>query len=82
MARKKRKWIRKAIKRPGALSKQLDIPEEKNIPVTLLKKIKAAKVGDTVKNPTKTGRRRVKVTRKLKKRATLAFTLKTKVGRR
>ena len=32
------KWIQKAIKRPGALSKKLGVPEEKNIPVAKLKK--------------------------------------------
>lgn len=33
-----KKWISKAIKRPGALSKKLGVPEEKNIPMTKLKK--------------------------------------------
>jgi hypothetical protein len=32
------KWIQKAIKKPGALSKQLGVPEEKNIPRKLLTK--------------------------------------------
>jgi len=73
---KKRKWIQKAVKKPGALSRQLNIPKEKNIPTTLLKKINSAKVGTTIKNPTKTGRRKIKVTRKLKWRASLALRLK------
>jgi hypothetical protein len=34
-----KKWIQKAIKKPGALSKQLGVPEKKSIPV---KKLKAA----------------------------------------
>lgn len=38
-----KKWISKAIKKPGALSKQLGIPEKKDIPVKTLKK--AAKKG-------------------------------------
>lgn len=37
-----KKWIAKAIKKPGALSKELGVPEEDNIPVSKLKK--AAKV--------------------------------------
>mgnify|MGYP000047013403 CR=1 FL=1 len=60
----------------GALSRQLNIPVEKNIPKTLLRKIKATKIGSTIRNPTKTGKARIKVTKKLKKRATLALTLK------
>ena len=33
-----KKWIQKAIKHPGALSKKLGVPEEKNIPMAKLKK--------------------------------------------
>jgi len=33
-----KKWIQKAIKKPGALSKQLGVPEKKDIPVKKLKK--------------------------------------------
>ena len=73
MARKK-KWIPKLKK--GVLSRQLGIPEKKNIPITLLNRIASAPIGATIKNPTKTGKRRIKVTSKLKKRAVLARTLK------
>jgi len=73
MARKK-KWIPPLKK--GALSRQLGIPEEKDIPMTLLNRIASAPIGTTIRNPTKTGKRRIKVTRKLKKRAVLARTLK------
>ena len=38
-----KKWIQKAIKKPGSLSKQLGVPEEENIPMSKLKK--AAKKG-------------------------------------
>jgi len=38
-----KKWIKKAIKKPGALSKQLGVPEEENIPAKTLKS--AAKKG-------------------------------------
>ena len=76
MARRRRYWIQSAIKKPGALSRQLGIPIKKNIPISLLKKIRNAKIGSTITYPTKTGKRRIKVTRLLKKRAVLALTLK------
>lgn len=44
-----RKWIQRAIKKRGALSRQLGIPEEKKIPITLLRKIKAAEIGEKKK---------------------------------
>ena len=81
MARR-RYWIQSAIKKKGALSRQLGIPIEKNIPISLLEKIRNAKIGSTITNPTKTGKRRIKVTRLLKKRAVLALTLKRLSRRR
>ena len=74
--RGRKNWIHHSIKKKGGLSRQLGIPEKDNIPVTLLRKVKTAPIGSTVSNPTKTGRRKIKVTKKLKKRATLALTLK------
>ena len=71
----KRKRVKIKIKK-GALSKHLGIPEKKNIPKTLLLKIKGAKAGTTIKNPTKSGKRNIKVTSKTKKQANLALTLK------
>lgn len=71
-----KKWIQKTQLKKGALSRQLGIPEKDNIPFTLLEKIKKAKIGDRIKNPTKSGKREIKVTRKLKKRAVMAYTLK------
>ena len=70
-----KKWIPQDLKR-GALSRQLGIPEEKNIPFTLLEKIRRTKIGERIRNPTKTGKRLIRVTRLLKKRAVLALTLK------
>ena len=71
-------WIQSAIRkgRKGALSRQLGIPEEDNIPVTLLKAIKYADIGEMVHNPTTKGKRWIKTTRLLKRRANLALTLK------
>jgi|TARA_R100000789_G_scaffold23374_1_gene25989 hypothetical protein len=71
-----KKWIQKANVKEGALSKQLNIPIKDDIPITLLNKIVAAKAGDTIINPTKTGKKRIKVTRKLEERASLARTFK------
>lgn len=69
-------WIQKAINKPGTLHKNLSIPKDKKIPMSLLKKIVSAKAGDTIKNPTKTGKKRIKVTKKLERKAILAINLK------
>ena len=77
-------WIQRVINRrkKGALSRQLGIPEKDNIPKTLLEKIAKTPVGKRIKNPTKSGKRYLTVTRKLKKRAVLALTLKKLKKRR
>jgi len=71
-----KKFIRRIIKNPGSLSRQLNIPKKENIPITLLNTIIKARAGETIKNPTNTGKRRIKVTRLLERRAILAKTLK------
>lgn len=71
-----KKWIKGAVKHPGALSRQLGISEEKDIPATLLSAIGDAKTGDTISNPTGIGKSKIKVTSKLKRRAALARRLK------
>ena len=76
MARRTVYWIQHAVKKPGALSRQLGIPIKDNIPKTLLEKIAKTPIGKTIRNPTKKGKRRIRVTRKLKRRAVLALTLK------
>ena len=58
-----------------ALHKQMGIPMDKKIPVTLLRKIKNTKLGKTIKNPTKTGRKKYKVTRLLKERVVQVINL-------
>jgi hypothetical protein len=75
MARKK-KFIQKINLKKGALSRQLGIPEKMDIPMTLLRTIVRAKAGDTITNPTRIGRRRIKVTRLLERRAIFAIMLK------
>ena len=74
--RKNNLWIQKAIKKPGALRRQLGVPKDKKIPKTLLERIRSAKVGTRIRNPTKTGKRSITVTRKLKRRAIVALTLR------
>ena len=74
MTKKKKLWIPKLKK--GALSKQLSIPEHEDIPLGLLKKIKQSEPGVIIQNHTKTGKRKYKVTKLMKKRAVLALTLK------
>jgi len=46
MAKKKKNWIQKAIKKPGALHKQLGVSEGKTIPTSKLQA--AAKKGGTL----------------------------------
>lgn len=70
------KWIQKTGIKKGRLSRQLGIDEKDNIPMTLLNKIISAKAGDTIKNPTKTGKNKIKVTRLIERRAILARNLK------
>ena len=54
----------------------LKIPEKELIPLTLLDKIVSAEIGETVKNPTLKGKKYIKVTRLLKKRAVMARNMK------
>ncbi len=70
------KFIQKIKLKKGALSRQLDIPIKDDIPMTLLNKIIKAKAGDTITNPTKSGKRRIKVTRLLERRSILARNFK------
>ena len=77
-----KKFIQKLRLKKGALSRQLRIPVNENIPILLLNKIIAAKAGDTIINPTRTGKRRIKVTKLLEERAILAKTLKEFIRRK
>lgn len=70
------KFLQKINLKKGALSKELGIPEDENIPCKLLYKLNAASSGDNVKNPTNVGKLEIYVTKKMKKRVNLALTLK------
>ena len=69
-------WIQRAIRKPRALRRSLAIPKGKKIPVTLLRAIISAKAGQTIRNPTKVGKRKIRVTRLLERRAICAFNLR------
>ena len=71
-----KRWIQKAVNKPGTLHRQLDISKDKKIPMSLLNKIIKAKAGDIITNPTKLGKKKIKVTRLLEERAILARNLK------
>lgn len=70
------KFIQEIGIKKGALSKQLGIPEEENIPIQLLNKIVRAEPGQTITNPTSKGRSKIRVTRLVERRAILALNLK------
>jgi len=69
-------WIQRAISRPGKLHGELGIPRKEKIPMKLLNVIIKAKAGETIKNPTTKGKKRIKVTRGIERRAILARNLK------
>ena len=71
-----KKWIQKVVNKPGTLHKQLGIPKREKIPISLLNKIIKAHAGETIVNPTKRGKKKIKVTRLLESRAILAKNLK------
>ncbi len=75
------KWIQKIRLKKGALHEQLGIQKKDKIPLVLLNKIISAKAGDTITNPSSKGKRRIKVTHKLERRAILARNLKN-IGKR
>lgn len=70
------KWIQKIHLKKGMLHRQLGISQDMKIPISLLNKIIAAKPGDVITNTSGKGRKRIKITRVLEKRANLARNLK------
>ena len=70
------KWIQKLHLKKGVLHRQLGISQGQKIPSSLLNKIISAKAGETITNPTSKGRKRIRVTRVLERRAILAKNLK------
>ncbi len=74
------KWIQGVTEekefKGGSLRERLDIPADKTIPKTLEQKIVDAPIGTTIKNPTKTGKKQIKVTKKLKAKANFALNIR------
>lgn len=77
----KKYWIPKNIKR-GKLSLQLGIPESAIIPIGLLSDIKHSEIGTVIRNRFNIGKPIIKITKLLKQRATMAYTLKVIGGSR
>jgi len=71
-----KRWIQKAIHKPGRLHKDLNIQKNQKIPMSLLNAIIKAKAGQIITNPTKIGKKKIKVTRKIEQRAIFAKNLK------
>lgn len=69
-------FIQSAHLKKGALSRQLGIEEKDKIPMTLLNKIIQAKAGETITNPTRIGKKRIKVTKLIERRSIMARNLK------
>ena len=74
--RRKKDWIQKAKIKKGALHRQLSVPANKDIPITLLKKIKRTPTGKTIMNPTQTGKIKILVSPLLKKRVNFALNVR------
>ena len=67
-----RRLMRLSIKHPEEFRRQLGIIKRERIPITLLNKIIDAEPGDTIKNPTKIGKKHIKVTKLLEHRSIMA----------
>ncbi|MCH7850666.1 MAG: hypothetical protein IH845_03425 [Nanoarchaeota archaeon] len=71
-----KRWIQRAIHKPGRLHSDLRIKKGEKIPMSLLNALIKSEAGDTVKNPTKIGKKSILLTRKIEQRAILARNLK------
>lgn len=75
MAKDKSIFGIKAEGKTWSLKAMLDIPEEKKIPKSLLREIKNTELGQIITNPTDTGKRKIKVTNKLKQKSLAVYNL-------
>jgi hypothetical protein len=72
---KKERWVGEAMgRKPGALHRQLSIPQDTRIPKTLLTTIQDADTGAVIKNPTKVGKPRYRVTTLMQRRVNPVLT--------
>lgn len=65
----------------GGFHRSLGIPQGVRIPKSLVQRILKAEVGDVVTNPTSIGKKRIKVTTKVKRQAVAGFKGILKTGR-
>jgi len=64
------------LKRKYPLKNHLNIPKDHKIPTSILIKIRNAPIGCIIRNPTKVGKRKIKVTKLLKRRAIATLNLR------
>jgi len=68
--------------RNWTLRRELGIPEHEKLPETLIRRIARARVGETITNPTKVGKRRIHITKKLRDKAIWTLDLMERHERR
>jgi hypothetical protein len=71
-------WIPKSVNehKAGSLHRILEVPASEKIPFTLLEKIRVTPIGETIKNPVKSGKNKIKVTKLVKQRAVWGLNMK------
>jgi hypothetical protein len=71
-------WIPESVNKhkKGSLHRMLEVPKSEDIPFTLLEKIRNTPIGETIKNPVKTGKDKIKVTKLVKQRAVWGLNMK------
>jgi len=63
-------------RRKDKFKRQLGMKGNEKIPYSLLKKINNSSVGETINNPTKKGKSRIKVTKLIERRAFLCMNVR------
>jgi hypothetical protein len=72
----KKYWMSRMKIHGGSLHDYLGVPKDEKIPCGFLDEIDSTKIGEIANNPTGVGKKKIRVTNKLKKEAVLAKTLK------
>ena len=70
-----KRWIQKIGLKKGGLHRLLGIQAREKIPKKLLDRIAKSEIGDVIKNSSGKGRKRIEVTRLLKRKVNLARNL-------
>lgn len=72
------KWIapaRREYRKQVSLSTTLRVPREENLPRTFLKRIVDTPIGQVARNPTLRGRRMIRVTKNIKRKANFVYNI-------